>query len=170
MFMEAKLPDWFRQNQLAIGLIVAAVLVSLVLAVVDTGMMETPSQDGDGPNSSVSDTDPGVDFDEAAGGNETRVGGDASEANETHDMDITANGIDPSSIEIAQGDAIRLNNLNDYPVVVDWEDVDSGANVTIEGGSSYAVRVRGTEYFKVYPQDPDARDVMYGGPIQIADE
>lgn len=165
--LEAKLPDIVRKNKLAIGLIGAAILVSVLLVLAGAGGDPAPSV----PDTDTNDTDdgPGTNFSQNAGANETRVGGDVSEANRTYVMNITSSGIDPSSVEIAVGDAVRLNNLNDYAVVVDWEDANSGANVTIEARSSFATRVRGTEYFLVYPQDPDARRVMYGGPIQVAD-
>lgn len=166
MDMEAKLPDWLKRNQLAIGLIGAAILVSLLLVLAGAG--------GDagltGPDTDMNDTGdgPDVNFSQNAGANETRVGGDVSEANRTYVMNITRYGTSPPSVSMAIGDAIRLNNQNEFAVVVDWEDVDSGANITIEAGGSYATRVRGPEYFDVYPQTQDVQ-AQWSGQLQVSD-
>jgi len=165
MCMDWEAPDWFENNRLAIALIGVAVLVSLVLVVLaNTG--QAPATDT-APNETAPEQE--TNFSEQARGNQSRIGGDADDANRTHMMNITRFGLEPFSVSMTLGDAVRLNNQNDVAVVIDWEDEDSGANVTIEAGGSYETRVRGTEYFTAYPQSADAPG-PWSGQLQASEQ
>lgn len=162
--MSPELPDWVEENRLAIGLIVAAVIVSAVLVIGMNGPQATdgPTDANDTGDQDQSPSETGDNFTQYPDADDEKVQSGSQGAEVQASINISSWAASPSSVSIDIGNAVRFNNQVDHAVLINWRDTEMD-NVTIEAGSSYTARFRGFEYFTIYSA---VDDVEGGWPLK----